>query len=118
MSLHPLSDWRLSGLKVKVLLELEHDDGVALARLVVDELVARGLLPVAGPPPSEPKRTVDTDGAAEITGFARQSLESMRVRGNGPAYLKLGRRVMYRVTDLHAWMDAQCRTSTSDRGPR
>lgn len=45
-----------------------------------------------------------------------KTLERWRVEGRGPAFVKMGRRVVYRRDDLLAWADARRRTSTSDSG--
>ncbi|WP_426414171.1 hypothetical protein [Bradyrhizobium ganzhouense] len=39
----------------------------------------------------------------------------MRVTGEGPPFAKLGRRVVYRQSDLDAWTASRVRTSTSER---
>ena len=36
--------------------------------------------------------------------------------GTGPAYRKIGARVVYAVSDLNAWADLGTKTSTSDPG--
>jgi predicted DNA-binding transcriptional regulator AlpA len=56
---------------------------------------------------------VDTIGAAAYTGLAPQTLEILRLKGNGPVYAKLGRSVRYSISDLDAWIDAAKRRSTS-----
>lgn len=61
-------------------------------------------------------RAVDTDGAAERLGVTPETLRNWRWRGDGPPFVKLGRAVRYRLSDLSAWLDAQTRTSTSDDG--
>ena len=41
----------------------------------------------------------------------------MRLRGDGPPYLKAGRRiVIYDARDLEGWLDTRRRQSTSDPG--
>lgn len=54
-----------------------------------------------------------TDGAATYTGLATSTLEKLRLTGNGPMFLKLGRSVRYRPSDLDAWLAARVVTSTS-----
>ncbi len=44
--------------------------------------------------------------AAEYLGVPVETLAQWRYRRQGPAYVKLGRRVVYRTADLDAWMDA------------
>lgn len=43
---------------------------------------------------------------ADHLGLSVQALALMRHEGNGPAYVKLGRRVRYRMSDVEAWLDA------------
>lgn len=47
------------------------------------------------------------------TGLAVATLEKKRVYGTGPKFLKLGRSVRYRESDLTAWLEMQLRNSTS-----
>lgn len=50
---------------------------------------------------------VSTTEAAEIVGLAPATLETLRCRGGGPPYYKIGRRVVYRSADLRAWVDSK-----------
>lgn len=52
---------------------------------------------------------------ATLLGVRVTTLESWRLRGNGPRYRKIGRLVRYAETDVLAWIDAQTRTSTSQQ---
>ena len=56
----------------------------------------------------------DVDGASAYTGMSASWLNKRRVFGGGPAYLKLGRRVLYDQAALDDWLAAHCRRSTSD----
>lgn len=60
--------------------------------------------------------TVGPEDAAERLGVQRSTLDNWRWSGAGPRYVKVGGRVRYRLADLAAWLDAQTRTSTSERG--
>lgn len=60
---------------------------------------------------------LDTEAAAAYVRLSPRTLERYRVTGEGPVYLKLGRRVFYRVRDLDLWLDEKRRRSTSDPGP-
>ena len=51
--------------------------------------------------------TMDTRDAARYLGVAYQTLHLWRVKGRGPAYLRLGRLVRYRHTDLDAWLESR-----------
>ena len=55
----------------------------------------------------------DTEQAARRLGLSGSTLEKLRVTGGGPAYLKLGRRVVYEASDLDAWKAARRTVSTS-----
>ena len=71
--------------------------------------------------PSKPAATTSdgalpTPEAAQYVGLRPATLETMRTRGGGPAFVKLGRRVVYRREDLDAWLRARVRKSTSDPG--
>lgn len=48
---------------------------------------------------------------AEHLGLSVQALALMRHEGTGPAYVKLGRRVRYRMSDVEAWLDANTVTT-------
>jgi excisionase family DNA binding protein len=52
--------------------------------------------------------------AAEVLRLSERTLERMRLTGLGPAYVKAGRRVLYRQADLEAWVASQVRASTSE----
>ena len=57
---------------------------------------------------------LSVEGAATYTGISASTLNKLRVFGGGPAYLKLGRRVVYALPDLDAWLATKRRRSTSD----
>lgn len=57
---------------------------------------------------------LDTFAASQFLHLARQTLAALRVRGGGPRYVKAGKKILYRTSDLHAWVNARTRASTSD----
>lgn len=61
-------------------------------------------------------RFLRTPDAAVHLGLAARTLEKHRCYGTGPAYRKLGGRIVYAIEDLNAWADRGRRTSTSDPG--
>lgn len=61
---------------------------------------------------------LDTHQAAARTGLASSTLRKLRLTGQGPKFLKLGRAVRYRDSDLDAWLEGRTVLSTSDRGLR
>lgn len=66
---------------------------------------------------SEPvQRLLRTPDAALLLGLSARTVEKHRCYGTGPAYRKLGGRVVYAVDDLVAWADQGVRRSTSDTG--
>lgn len=61
-----------------------------------------------------PPRFLRTKEAAEFLSLSARTLEKHRTYGTGPAYRKLGGRVVYAVDDLESWADRGAVTSTSD----
>ena len=56
-----------------------------------------------------------TEQAAAYTGLAAATLERLRCTGNGPRFVRYGRKaVRYLVADLDAWMAARTVGSTSE----
>ena len=55
-----------------------------------------------------------TPEAAAYIRLSASTLAKMRVRGDGPAYIKAGRAVLYDRRDLDAWLAAHRRRSTSE----
>jgi predicted DNA-binding transcriptional regulator AlpA len=45
--------------------------------------------------------------AAALLGVRPQTLAAWRCQGKGPRFLKVGRSVFYRESDIEAWLDAQ-----------
>jgi len=52
--------------------------------------------------------------AAEYLGVSKSYLDKARVSGTGPAFCKLGNRVLYQRQVLDAFMDSHVRHSTSE----
>jgi predicted site-specific integrase-resolvase len=61
------------------------------------------------------KPLLNEDRAAEILGVSVRTLQRQRVRGDGPRYVKIGKRVLYREEDLAAFIEDSVRQSTSER---
>ena len=64
--------------------------------------------------PQIPLRYLRTPEAARFLGLSGRTLEKHRTYGTGPAYRKLGGRVVYSIDDLQAWASRGTVTSTSD----
>lgn len=56
---------------------------------------------------------LDTISTAKRIGIASATLATMRVRGGGPPFIKVGARALYPVADLEAWIASQPRKSTT-----
>lgn len=50
--------------------------------------------------------------AAAHIGLSKSTLDKMRHFGTGPQYYKLGRAVIYKTSDLDAWIADRAATST------
>ena len=58
-------------------------------------------------PSNDPKlQTFNEVEAGQIVGLTPKALQSRRWRGEGPAYIKVGRLVRYRMSDLLAFLEA------------
>ena len=51
-----------------------------------------------------------TAAVAEYLGMPAETLKQWRHRGTGPRYLKVGKHVRYRRTDVDAWCEAMAVT--------
>ncbi len=51
--------------------------------------------------------------AARFLRLSPRTLQRHRVAGTGPVFVRLGRRVVYRRTDLLDWVDANRHASTA-----
>ena len=58
------------------------------------------------PNPAASPSVVDERGAATLLGIAPATLRNIRSQGRGPKYCRVGRRVVYRVRDVDAYLDA------------
>ena len=72
------------------------------------------------PSPAAPSgaRYLTNEEAASFLRLSPRTLEKKRVEGSGPRYRKLGRRVLYAVSDLESWADARGFEMTSGLGSR
>lgn len=60
-------------------------------------------------------RYLRTKEAADYCGSSASTFEKLRLTGGGPIYSKIGRRVVYGLADLDAWLSASRRRSTSEQ---
>ncbi|KTE19457.1 MULTISPECIES: helix-turn-helix domain-containing protein [Sphingomonadaceae] len=61
-----------------------------------------------------PPRYLRTPEAARFLGLSGRTLEKHRTYGTGPAFKKLGGRVVYAIADLQAWANRGTKNSTAD----
>jgi len=66
----------------------------------------------------DPPKVVAASEAARLVGLSTSTLAKLRLNGNGPVYCKLGRRVLYRPTDLEEWLQSRITRDTSDANAR
>jgi predicted DNA-binding transcriptional regulator AlpA len=59
-------------------------------------------------------KMLNASAAAEYCGSSASTFAKLRLYGGGPAYLKLGRRVVYDPADLDRWLAEHRRASTSE----
>jgi hypothetical protein len=64
--------------------------------------------------PTEVALKSNVEAAAEL-GIASGTLDNWRVKGCGPAFVKLGGSIKYRDEDLQAFVASCVRRSTSDK---
>jgi excisionase family DNA binding protein len=54
-----------------------------------------------------------TREAADYLAIPVSTLTKMRLTGTGPLYVKAGRTVVYRKSDIDAWLEGRLRRSTA-----
>jgi excisionase family DNA binding protein len=63
-----------------------------------------------------PGERLNNREAADYLGLKAATLNKWRCHGDGPPFIKVGRLIRYRRTDLDAFLMGRVRRSTSDRG--
>jgi predicted DNA-binding transcriptional regulator AlpA len=53
--------------------------------------------------------------AAEMLCLSERTLERFRVSGSGPKFVRMGKSVRYRLSDVEAWIASRVVGSTSER---
>jgi hypothetical protein len=64
-------------------------------------------------PESDDDPTLDVKSTARFTGVAVATLAKMRCVGGSPVFIKAGRKVLYRRSDLIAWLNARRASNTA-----
>lgn len=59
-------------------------------------------------------RWMDTEEAAPYSKYAVSTFEKFRTYGGGPRFHKRGRKVLYKQSDLDAWLSEIAVLSTSE----
>ncbi|MGR9539374.1 helix-turn-helix transcriptional regulator [Rhizobium leguminosarum] len=62
---------------------------------------------------SNQRRMLRTEDAANYTGLSASTLTKLRLTGDGPEYIKIGKSVVYDPNDLETWLTSKRRRSTS-----
>ena len=65
---------------------------------------------------SAARRLLRTNRAADYVGSTESTLNKRRVKGLPPAFIKLGKTVVYDTRDLDEWL-ASCRRQSTSEGP-
>lgn len=58
---------------------------------------------------------LSTEQAAELLGTSVAVLANLRYRGGGPVFAKAGHKVIYKRTDIDAWIDANRYSRTGQK---
>ena len=65
---------------------------------------------------TEADRLLDKTEVSEHLGVGESTLAKWRGRGIGPPFLKIGKRIVYRMSDLEKWLDTRLKYSTRGYG--
>ncbi len=84
---------------------------------VIREIEGR---PPRAPTPELPRIPdwLTSDAFAEWLGLRPQTIRKWRVRGEGPPYVRLGCRVLYRRSDVEPWLEKRTYKHTSEEKVR
>jgi hypothetical protein len=63
---------------------------------------------------ASPPETADPKEVAAVLHTTEQGLAQMRYRGMGPNFIKVNRKVLYRWSDVNAYLDAHTVQRTGD----
>jgi predicted DNA-binding transcriptional regulator AlpA len=62
---------------------------------------------------TQPRQLLNAAAASRFLGVSKNFLDKRRLRGDGPPFRRIGRRVFYWQNELEAWVDQFQHTSTS-----
>ena len=60
-------------------------------------------------------KLISTEEAFKILGLSPRSGANWRVKGKGPRWVKIGRRIFYPANELETWIRKNIRSSTSEK---
>jgi hypothetical protein len=60
--------------------------------------------------PKYPDRLLTTDQAASVSRNTKAYLETLRSRGGGPEYVKIGSRIFYELYSYIRWIESRMET--------
>jgi predicted DNA-binding transcriptional regulator AlpA len=61
------------------------------------------------PPTGSDPVYVDEQELSRLTTLSRTTLSTMRRKGGGPKFAKLGHRIVYRLADVERWIEEHTR---------
>jgi excisionase family DNA binding protein len=73
----------------------------------------RNLTP-ARPVSKQPEEFLTPKQAATFLRVSKSYLDKLRVDGGGPRFLRFGRKILYRRSELNVWAEQRCFSSTSE----
>jgi predicted DNA-binding transcriptional regulator AlpA len=61
-----------------------------------------------------PRPKLNVKATSRWSGLSVSTLNKLRLSGDGPPYIKAGRRVVYDIRDVEAWLAKRKRKNTSE----
>jgi excisionase family DNA binding protein len=81
-------------------------------------MVPNGLSEAGGVQHLDPSKKdecfLTTNEAASYLRVSKSYLDKLRVYGGGPKFLRFGRKILYRQSELNLWAEERCFGSTSE----
>ena len=65
---------------------------------------------------TDPNELLNQSKVAKILGVTEKFLEARRCRGGGVPFIRVGRLVRYRRSDIEAWLESRRVSSTTEAG--
>jgi len=66
------------------------------------------------PTESQNNQLLTTHEVAARYRLSKSFWNSLRVRGGGPRFFRIGSKVFYRKEDIERWLEGRCATSTAE----